>query len=129
MHGLPLPEPRHVADFLALPLDQFMAEAYRRILGREADAAGVDNFQRAMLRGRLTRIEVLGRLRLSPEGRRRAAPIPGLGAAFALATLYRIPVAGPVAAWLAGLLALPAHWQDRKRIEAAALASGSWMKR
>lgn len=128
-HGLPPPEIRHVADFLALPLDTFVTTAYREILGREVDAGGAAHYQRAVLRGALTRIEVLGRLRFSPEGRRRAAPLPGLGIAFALATGYRIPVLGPVAALLARLLAVPAFLQDRSAIEKAALATGSWMKR
>jgi hypothetical protein len=127
--GLLSLEPRHAADFLAMPLDVFLANAYRRALGRDADAAGAAHYQRALLRGSLTRIEVLGRLFYSPEGRSHGAAIPGLGIAFALATAYRIPVLGPVAALAAWLLRLPAHWQDRSRVEAAALASGSWMKR
>ena len=128
-YGLPRLETRHVADFLALPMDEFFAEAYRQVLGREPDASGLATFQRAMLRGRFTRIEVMGRLWLSAEGRRRGTAVPGLGLAFAIATLYRIPVAGPLAAVAARALKLPAHWQDRSGIESTALATGAWMKR
>ena len=119
----------HVADFLALPLDAFIASAYREVLGRNPDSTGSMNYQRALLRGRLTRIEVLGRMALSPEGRAQARRIPGLHAAFVAATAYRVPLLGPVAAVAARILRLPAHLQDRSGLEAAALASGAWMKR
>ena len=128
-YGLPRLDTRHVADFLALPLDEFIGEAYRQLLGREPDTSGGPHYQRALLRGRLTRIEVLGRLWLSPEGRRRKKGIPGLALAFLIASFYRVPLAGPVAALAARALRLPAHWQDRSGIESAALASGAWMKR
>jgi O-antigen chain-terminating methyltransferase len=128
-YGLLALKPVHVADFLALPLDQFLDGGYRYILGREPDTAGAAHYQRALLRGHLTRIEVLGRLGYSPEGRRRGSSLPGLAIAFALASGYRIPVVGPLLAWTARLLRLPAHWQDRSSLEAAALATGGWVKR
>jgi hypothetical protein len=120
---------QHVADYLALPLDVFVAEAYRRMLGRDADPQGADHYRRSLLRGRLTRVEVLGRLVYAPEGRARGTKVPGLAAAFALATLYRIPIAGPLAAFAARLLRLPSHLQDRSTVEATAFATGDWLKR
>lgn len=127
--GLPRLDVTHVADFLALPLDEFIAEAYRQVLGREPDALGLANYQRYLLRGRFTRIEVLGVLWLSPEGRRRGNRVTGLALAFFIAVFYRLPLAGPVAALVTRALRLPAHWQDRSHLESAALASGAWMKR
>ena len=128
-YGMPALPLSHVADFLALPLDVFIGAAYRHALGRDPDTGGAAYYQRAMLRGRLTRVEVLGRLVFSPEGRKRGQPLPGLAIAFALATLYRIPLAGPALALLVRALGLPAHWRERSSIEAAALATGSWLKR
>lgn len=128
-HGLPALEARHAADFLALPLDVFIAQAYELLLGRPADPPGSAHYQRSLLRGALTRMEVLGRLRYSPEGRAYASAVQGIGIGFLLATLYRLPIAGPLLALLVRALALPAHWQDRSRLEAAALAGGGWMKR
>jgi Domain of unknown function (DUF4214) len=127
--GMPQLEAKHVADYLALPLDAFIGSAYRQVLGREPDAAGATHYQRALLRGKLTRIEVLGRLAYSPEGRMRGGALPGLASSFVIAMGYRIPIAGPLAALAARALRLPAHWQDRSAIEAAAFASGAWMKR
>lgn len=128
-HGLPALESRHVADFLALPLDLFLGDGYRAALGRDPDGPGAAHYQRALLRGKLTRIEVLGRLAFSAEGRRGGHSIPGLAPAFLLALVYRVPLAGPVAALLARALRLPAHWQDRSGVEAVTIASGAWMKR
>ena len=127
--GAPALEVRHAADFLAMPLDVFLFEAYRMALGRDPDPAGAVHYQRQLLRGRLTRIEVLGRLSFSSEGRRSRLGVPGLAPAFVLATSYRVPLAGPLLAIVARALRLPAHWQDRSAIESTALATGSWMKR
>jgi O-antigen chain-terminating methyltransferase len=128
-HGLRPLDMRHAADFLALPLDVFIGEAYRHALGREPDSGGASHYQRMLLRGRLTRMEVLGRLRFSPEGRMRGVPVPGLAIAFLLATAYRVPFAGPFAGLVARALRLPHHLCDRSGVEATALASGTWMKR
>jgi hypothetical protein len=125
--SLPPLEVQHVADFLALPLDAFVNQAYVRFLGRLPDAGGATYYRRGMLRGRLTRIEVLGRIAYSAEGRRRGVSLPGLAPAFVLATAYRIPIAGPILAIFARLLRLPAHCQDRSTLEATALASSTWM--
>ncbi len=129
-HGIQQPEAQHVADYLALPLDTFMVQAYRASLGRDPDPAGAAHYQRMMLRGRISRVELLGRLAFSPESRRRGVPrIPGVGLAFIFALAYRVPLVGALAAWLVRAARLPAHLQDRSAIEAAALASGTWMKR
>jgi hypothetical protein len=128
-HGAHMLAPTHAADYLAMPLDAFIICAYRGALGRDPDQSGSEHYQRMLLRGRLTRMEVMGRLALSGEGRRSGLSIPGVFPAFVLATAYRIPLAGPAVALLARALRLPEHWQDRSGVEAAGLASGSWMKR
>jgi len=96
--------PYHQAAFLAL--------AYRSLLLRDPDPEGARRFAEAMAEGRLTRWEVLGRLRLSTEGRAKHTRLPGLWTAFSLATAYRIPIAGPALALLARVFCLPAHLQD-----------------
>ena len=55
--------------------------------------------------------------------------VKGVVLASLVATFYRVPVLGPVAAVAARILRLPAHWQDRSALEAAAFATGTWMKR
>jgi len=56
----------------------FVAQAYRAVLGREADGAGLDYHTEALRQGRMTRADVLLSLAESAEGRARPRPLPGL---------------------------------------------------
>jgi O-antigen chain-terminating methyltransferase len=112
-----LGEPRHLRDFLALSSEHMLDVAYRRLLKRPPDPTGLDNYRRALRTGRRTKVEVLGLLRFSAEGRRQQARIPGLVPGFLLALVYRVPVVGWLAAGVAQLLALPPHLRDRSRSE------------
>jgi len=56
----------------------FVALAYRAVLGREADAAGLDYHAGALREGRMTRADLLLTLAESAEGRARPQPLPGL---------------------------------------------------
>lgn len=96
--------PYHQTTFLAL--------AYRALLLRDPDPEGSRRFAEAMVEGRLTRWEVLGRLRLSAEGRAKHVRLQGLWTGFVLATAYRVPIVGPALALVARILRLPAHLQD-----------------
>jgi hypothetical protein len=93
----------------------FVVAAYRTILQREPDGGGFEFFAAALAEGRMTRWEVLGRMRLSAEGRQRGVSLPGLWPAVALSVAYRIPLAGPLLALLARVLCMPAHLQDLAR--------------
>lgn len=110
----------HVRDFLALGSDDMLDAAYRELLHRPPDGAGVAGYRRALRTGYRTKAEVLGRIRYSAEGRRHAVAVPGLRGAFACSLLYRVPLAGPLAALMARALCLPPHLLDRRRIEQAA---------
>lgn len=98
--------------FLPLHGREFVAEAYRTLLRREPDSAGLRAFAQALAQGRLTRWQVLGRLRWSREGRSCGAQVRGLKLGFALATLYRVPVAGPALSLLARALRVPLRYRD-----------------
>lgn len=62
---------------LAVPDDEFVALAYRTLLGRDADEGGKANYL-AELHNGVSRAAVLGRLRESPEGQARNAHVEGL---------------------------------------------------
>jgi hypothetical protein len=66
-----------VDDLLALDSVPFIAEAYRQILGREADAAGLRDYG-ARLAGGGAKEQVLADLRCDPEGQAFASSLPGL---------------------------------------------------
>jgi hypothetical protein len=110
-------EPQHVRDFLTLSSEALLDAAYRRFLNRPPDATGLENYRRLLRTGARTKAEVLGRIRFSGEGRRHAVPVGGIGVAFALAMVYRVPVLGFVAAFAATLLRLPPYLRDRSSLE------------
>ncbi|MFM0258156.1 methyltransferase domain-containing protein [Paraburkholderia sediminicola] len=63
---------------------EFVDGAYRLLLAREADATGRTNYVEQLARG-ISRLVVLARLRMCPEGRRVAVPVLGLSAVIAVA--------------------------------------------
>lgn len=76
-----------VADFVVLPDMEFIDAAYRRVLRRRADPGGAQHFLTSLHEGVLSKIDVLGRLRYSAEGRGVGVPIKGLARAFAIAQI------------------------------------------
>lgn len=90
-------EPRAVytiADFVALHDASFIKSVYRICLGRQPDRAGLDHYLTALRGGRLGKIDILGRLRYSAEGRARGVSIPGLLPRYLGRLVFRVPVVG-----------------------------------
>jgi O-antigen chain-terminating methyltransferase len=105
----PVPSEYHVQEFLGYDGEKFLQHAYSIILGRELDAAGRRLFLEKLLSKKLSKIELLARLRYSGEGRRKAVPIRGNLAIRALArSSFRIPVIGYLLALANYLAKLPA---------------------
>lgn len=75
-------------DFLHFEDEEFVAEAYQRILGREADEDGFDFYCR-MLKGEGSRLEVLAALARAPEARRRDVKVHGVRWRANVLRLYR----------------------------------------
>ncbi|MFT3791168.1 MAG: methionine biosynthesis protein MetW [Rudaea sp.] len=104
---LPNADRFHLNDFLALHDANFVDAAYRGILVRDADPQGRDHFLASLRAGSLGKIEILGRLRYSPEGRRHGVVVRGLLPAFAAQAACRVPVLGGFVAFALALLRLP----------------------
>lgn len=98
----------------------FVENAYRAILGREPDAPGFAH-QMAALGAGTNKIEILGDLRYSGEGRARNVAIPGLRPRYLLAKLGRVPIAGAIVQWIVAALSLP-HVMRHQRATEASLA-------
>jgi hypothetical protein len=98
----------------------FVDHAYRTILRRPPDSEGFAR-QMAMLGAGASKIEVLGDLRYSAEGRRHGSKIPGLLPRYALAKVGRVPVLGALMQWLIVAAALP-HLLRHQRATEASLA-------
>lgn len=107
----------HIREFLPLHGEEFLIIAYRTLLGRSLDSSGAQHYMGALLQGRISRWELLGRLRLSPEGRAKGFHLRGLLLAFLAALIYRLPIIGFIAALLARILALPQWLQFQTRQE------------
>jgi len=106
-----------LGDFLAVHDREFVDAAYRGLLKRRADPQGETHFLGALRKGDLSKIEILGRLRYSPEGRKLKVPVKGLLPAFTIQHSYRIPVIGACIAWASALLRLPLIVRNLGRVE------------
>jgi len=98
----------------------FVDNAYRTILRRPPDSEGFAR-QMAMLGAGASKVEVIGDLRYSAEGRRHGLKISGLLPRYALAKLVRVPVLGAVTQWIVAAAALP-HLLRHQRATEASLA-------
>jgi O-antigen chain-terminating methyltransferase len=96
---------RHVTDLLQLHDREFIQAAYQFFLQRMPDGPGSDHFLGRLRRGRMTKAEILARLRFSPEGRSRKVPVKGMIPVVIQAMAARIPVLG----WLGTRLCF---WAD-----------------
>lgn len=67
-----------VGDFMRFSDADFVEVAYQTLLGRAADAAGKRGYLEALRSGMLGKVEILGQIRFSEEGRRRGVHVDGL---------------------------------------------------
>jgi O-antigen chain-terminating methyltransferase len=96
-----------VGEFLALPHNAFIDDAYRLVLGREPDTGGRAHYLDLLNQGRATRVSILMGMRFSAEGRKHAARIKRLLPSYALYRLTTLPLIGRFFAPLVALINLP----------------------
>lgn len=111
-----------VTDFLGFNDRTFVRNAYRGVLKREPDDAGYVQFLHALRSGRLNKIDILAKLRFSPEGRAQNIPISGLGGRARLRQLYRVPVFGYALELAVSVFRLPVLLANQRQLEAHAAA-------
>jgi hypothetical protein len=107
-------------DFYLLDDDEFVDAAYQVVLQRKPDPEGAAFYLDLLLRG-ASRIEVLGRLRFSPEGSSVGMRIKGLATAYLSDRFARTAVCGRLFAFLLAPWILVAE-QRRSRILQGAIA-------
>jgi SAM-dependent methyltransferase len=103
---------------LAYHDEDFMRNAYLALLGREPDSEGASRYLAKLRNGELAKVEVLGRIRFSPEGRLAGVKVAGLVVPFGLRTLRRIPVIGYVVGIVQYVVRLPTVVRNLERLEA-----------
>ena len=104
-------------DWMPFHGKPFIISAYRTLLLRDPDQEGLDHFSRMIAEGHLSRWEVVGRSACPERGGCGAFRSRGLWLGFALATAYRVPIAGPLLAWCVRVLRIPPYLQDNGRDE------------
>lgn len=104
---LPVKPSYGLTDLLQFADEEFVLTAYRIILRRPADADGLKALLSAMRNGLMSKVEVLGALRFSDEGRRNDVHIDGLLLPYKLHRLRRVPVLGRILAFGMALARLP----------------------
>lgn len=85
----------------------FVDTAYLTLLRRPADVAGREQFLSALRNGHLDKVEVLGKIRFSDEGRRQSVHVDGLLIPYKLHQWRRARGIGRVLAFMMALVRLP----------------------
>lgn len=117
---LPVKSQYVLADFLGFNDADFVDVAYSKILRRPADDAGSQDYLRALRSGTVSKVEVLGLLRFSEEGRSKGVHVDGLLLPYKLHRWRRKRIVG----WFIGMgmaiARLPRLAWHLQRLEAAA---------
>jgi hypothetical protein len=108
-----------VDEFLRYHDVDFVEKAYLGILGRPPDTSGYTHYVNELRQGRMTKVEILGSLRNSPEGKARSVVIKGLWAPYLAQRIFKVPVLGYFCRWLTGLLSLPTIIRNFQRLDVA----------
>ncbi|CCK79575.1 methyltransferase domain-containing protein [Desulfobacula toluolica] len=107
---------------------EFINKAYISILHRKPDFQGKAIYLDKLQNGQLTKIEILGRLRYSREGRLKKVYIKNLLFPFLLKTFFKIPALGWGLRIMAGIFNLPIILMNIQRIENTSIAHYSLME-
>lgn len=94
----------------------FLDGAFRALLKR-VPSAGEAHAQAALLAAGTSKIEILGNLRWSPEGRRVGARVAGLRPRYLLTKTRRVPVLGYLLDWAIALAGLPLQARHQRAVE------------
>lgn len=95
----------------------FVRNAYLALLGRDADEAAV-KVQMALLGRGISKIEIMGNLRWSAEGRFKAVTVPGLWPRYLLQKATHVPILGYLLQLAMGLAGLPAIVRHQRAADA-----------
>jgi len=109
-----------IDDFLKYHDEAFVTNAYQGILSRSPDPSAFKHFLSNLRSGKMTKAEVLGRLRYSPEGRIRHVRIQGLFWNFLIQSSFRMPVFGYFMHLMTAILNLPKIVRNIQAMEGSA---------
>ncbi len=110
-----------LAELLKFGDADFIDVAYRVILRRPPDPAGLEHYLAGLRSGALTKVEILGQIRWSDEGRARSVHVDGLLVPYTLQRWHRKRYLGPLVSWLHSFVKL-GTLVERQAAHDAALA-------
>lgn len=111
----------HVRDFLPIHDRAFVIAAFRAVLRREPDSAGLEAYLAHLRRG-MSKAEILSCLHYSPEGRIAGTHVAGLRLQNATHKIGQWPLIGPWVRHLVVLWNLPETERERRAFENALIA-------
>ncbi len=97
----------HLNELLSFHDGSFLKNAYTCILGRGIDEQAMGYYLSCLREGKMTKAEIIGRIRYSPEGRKKAIAIKGLLPQFLIHLVFKVPVVGYVLRLFLSLARLP----------------------
>jgi O-antigen chain-terminating methyltransferase len=104
-------------DFLQFQDIDFINKAYQHILHRYPDPHGLDHYLSHLRIGKFSKIEILVRLRCSPEGKKKGVQIRGLIFYYPLFLLLHLPIVGYCARIIFSLVNFPKIVKNLQVIE------------
>src|ERR1041385_8884537 len=104
-------------DLLGFHDEEFIRNAYRVVLEREPDDAGIATYLGELRSGRYNKIDILTSLRFSPEGRKANVRIEGLNRFSGFRKIYRVPVVGYIFQLAVAIVRLPLLITNHRRLE------------
>lgn len=110
-----------IAELCRFNFTTFVDHAYRVLLRRPPDAAGFDGHLRRLVAGE-RKIDILGDLRYSPEGRALGIEVPGLLPRYLLGKLLRLPVLGHLVEIPLAILTLPSQARYQRAADTRLIA-------
>jgi len=114
-----------LSTFVALNGVDFVSGCYGGLLGRAPDGKGLGHYLDLLRRG-ASKVDIVGRIRFSAEGRHYGARVHGLLLPFVFHTMVRVPVVGYVLDFLVTLFTLPLLKRRLRRFEDAAFTEETW---
>jgi SAM-dependent methyltransferase len=109
-----------LAELLQFADADFVEMAYRVLLRRPADAEGFRGRLAALRNGSASKVEILGDIRFSEEGLRRAVHVDGLLLPYKFSKWRRIPVIGRCMTLALSIFRLPRMGRSLQAVEAVA---------
>ncbi len=107
-----------LGELLQFRDEHFIRNAFLTLLHREPDSSGLQHYLIKLREGALTKVDILGRLHYSREGRLINTKIKGLLAPFIIQSAYHIPVLGNLMAVASLLLRSSALIRRLRAMEA-----------